>query len=63
MLLRTILLNRALELPKLFFLGYLAQSWTGHHSDYFLEHSCATDAVPLYQYTGTHFADLRRMTG
>ena len=25
--------------------------------------SCAADAVPLYQYTGTHFPDLRRMTG
>ena len=32
-------------------LGYWGQSWTGHHSD------------RVYQHAGTHFADLRRMTG
>ena len=32
-------------------------------SYHLLEHSRATDAVPLYQHTGTHFANLRRMTG
>jgi len=33
------------------FLGYWAQPWTGHHSD------------EGYQQAGTHFADLRGMTG
>ena len=32
-------------------LGYWTQSWTGRHSD------------TVYQQTGTHFADLGRMTG
>ena len=32
-------------------LGYWAQSWTGHHSN------------TGYQRAGTHFANLRRMTG
>ena len=32
-------------------LGYFAQSWTGRHSD------------TGYQHAGTHFADLRKMTG
>ena len=36
-------------------------------SYHFLKRNCVADAVPLYQYThtgtGTHFADLGRMTG
>jgi len=32
-------------------LGYWVQSWTGHHSN------------TVYQQAGTHFANLRRMTG
>jgi len=32
-------------------------------SYHLLERGCAADAVPLYQYTGGHFADHGRMTG
>ena len=49
-LLAPILLSRVLELPKQFFLGDLAQSWTGRHSDHFLEHSCAPLPVQWYSF-------------
>ena len=32
-------------------------------SYHFLERGCAADAVSLYQCTGIHFTDLRRITG
>ena len=46
--------------PGILFLRMAAWLPGSYH---FLERGCAADAVPLYQYNGIRFVDLRRMTG